>query len=76
MPRNVEVVTERMKRGECPICGKNIDGKTMLVFDPNFGEVSICESHIVHGLEKLREDDTSCGQAKVKDEVAPATTEK
>jgi hypothetical protein len=55
MARDDQIVKDRVALGLCPICGKKSEGKTTLVFDAKFGEVFICERHIVQGSNKLEE---------------------
>jgi len=76
MPRNNEIVTERIKNGQCPICGKVTEGKSTLVLDPTFGEVWICGKHMVQGTNVLREEDVPCAQDTKSSGAPAATTEK
>ena len=76
MPRDFAIVAERIRQGQCPICGKSIEGESILVLDNTFGEIWICSKHMVQGAKRLREDDVPCGQ-DTKDNEAPAViTEK
>ena len=55
MPRNSEIITDRISKGLCPICGEKSDGKIKLVIDATFGDIIICEKHFVQGNNILKE---------------------
>jgi len=56
MERDKQVVKERIKNGQCPICGEIMKSQpTTLVIDAYFGDVFVCSRHIVQGEGKLQE---------------------
>jgi predicted RNA-binding Zn-ribbon protein involved in translation (DUF1610 family) len=55
MPRDNDIVRERIAKNLCPICGEKLIGKTILVMDAVFGDVLVCDRHIVQGENKLKE---------------------
>ena len=46
VPRDIETAKERIKNGQCPICGNKIAGQIVMVVDPRLGKVLICDIHM------------------------------
>jgi hypothetical protein len=56
MPKDVAMIRERIKNGQCPICGEELKSQaTTLVIDAKFGDLYVCSRHIVQGDNKLAE---------------------
>ena len=56
MSKDEQIIFERIKNKQCPICGKETpSGKATLVIDAKFGEVFVCGHHIVQGTDKIQE---------------------
>jgi len=51
--KNENLIKERIKKGLCPICGKEIQKDNLLIDDPIVGLAYICNTHIVKGIDKL-----------------------
>lgn len=54
MPRDIETAKERIKNGQCPICGNKLAGSIVMVVAPMLGKVLICDIHM-HKKEKTDE---------------------
>jgi len=43
---SLELAKERIMKDLCPLCGKFIAGHSVMVVDPNLGNIFICRHHL------------------------------
>ena len=57
MPKNEEIVRTRIKSNHCPLCDKDLTNKdATLIDDATYGDVFVCNNHIIQGLDKIVEE--------------------